>query len=200
MDSEDGSVAGKDKEGDESILDTAGEDESMDTADRQDRQEEQEKYVRINAGELGNIDEDVFMTPAEAKEADERMRKERRRKAEELKEKVRAAREADRLKAEEERKKEEQAEKDLLRMRRLEKNRADLEKKRLENAQAAKQLGREAGGKAKIDHRYYAVRSLRGARPSGRELNRQADEDSMLEKNVGHVLVEGFVGGEMRGG
>ncbi len=91
MDSDDGSVAGKDKEGDQSILDTAGEDESMDTADRQDRQdkqEDQEKYVRINAGELGNIDEDVFMTPAEVKEADERMRKERRRKAEELKEKI----------------------------------------------------------------------------------------------------------------
>jgi hypothetical protein len=175
MDSEDGSVVGKGKEGDESILDTAGEDESMDTADRQDKQDkqdDQENYVRINAGELGNIYEDVFMTPAEAKEVVERMRRERRRKAEELKEKERAAREADRLKAEEERKKEEQAEKDLRRMSRLEKNKAELEKKRLENAQAAKQLGREAGCKAKIDHRYYAVRSLRGARPSGRELNR----------------------------
>ncbi len=200
MDSEDGSVGGKVKEDDKSILDTAGEDESMDTADRQDRQDRQdgqENYIRINAGELGNRDEDVFMTPAEAKEAEERMRTERRRKAEELKEKVKVAREADTLKAEEERKREEQAEKDLRRMRRVEKNKAELEKRRLlmENAQAAKQLGREAGGKAKIDHRYYAVRSLRGARPSGRELNRQADEDSMLEKNVGHVLVEGFVGG-----
>ena len=47
MDSEEGSVAGKDKEGDESILDTAGEEESMDTADkpdRQDGQEDQEKF------------------------------------------------------------------------------------------------------------------------------------------------------------
>jgi hypothetical protein len=197
MDSEEGSVSGKDKEveGDESILDMAGEEESMDTADRQDKQEDQEKYVRINAGELGNIDEDVFMTPAEVKEADERARRERRRKAAELKEKLKAAKEADRLNADEDRRKEEQAEQELLKRRRLEKNREELEKKRLENAQAAKKLGREAGGKAKIDHRYYAVRSLRGARPSGRELNRQAGEDSMLEKNVGHVLEDGFVGG-----
>jgi hypothetical protein len=37
MDSEEGSVVSKGKEGDESILDANGEDESMDTTDRQDR-------------------------------------------------------------------------------------------------------------------------------------------------------------------
>jgi hypothetical protein len=92
---------------------------------------------------------------------------------------------------------EEKLERELRRKKRLEKKREEMEKKRilLEKAKEAKQQGREAGGRAKVDHRYYAVRSLRGARPAGRELNRQAVSDKTVEKTIGHVLEEGFLGG-----
>jgi hypothetical protein len=50
---------------------------------------------------------------------------------------------------------------------------AEVRLARIESAKEAKQLGRELAGKAKIDHRYYAVRSLRATRPGGRELNRR---------------------------
>jgi hypothetical protein len=92
---------------------------------------------------------------------------------------------------------EEKFEREMRRRRRAEKKKEEMERKQilLENAKAAKQQGREAGGRAKVDHRYYAVRSLRGARPAGRELNRQADGDRTVEKTVGHVLEDGFLGG-----
>jgi hypothetical protein len=60
---------------------------------------------------------------------------------------------------------------------------------RLESAKEAKQLGRELASKAKIDHRYYVVRSLRANRPTGRELNRQS------EGSVDKVLENGFLSG-----
>jgi hypothetical protein len=66
---------------------------------------------------------------------------------------------------------EEKLEREMRRKRKADKKREELERKRilLEKAREAKQQGREAGGRAKVDHRYYAVRSLRGARPAGRE-------------------------------
>jgi hypothetical protein len=92
---------------------------------------------------------------------------------------------------------EERLEREMRRKRRAEKKKEELERKRilLEKAREAKQQGREAGGRAKVDHRYYAVRSLRGARPAGRELNRQAVVDRTVEKTIGHVLEDGFLGG-----
>jgi hypothetical protein len=98
---------------------------------------------------------------------------------------------------------EEKLEREMRRKRRAEKKKEELERKQilLDKAREAKQQGREAGGRAKVDHRYYAVRSLRGARPAGRELNRQAVSDRTVEKTIGHVLEDGFFwGGGTRDG
>jgi hypothetical protein len=86
---------------------------------------------------------------------------------------------------------EELMDKEMRRMLREEKKKqaAAAKLSRLESAKEAKQLGRELAGKAKIDHRYYAVRSLRANRPTGRELNRQS------EGGVDKVLENSFLGG-----
>jgi hypothetical protein len=208
MDSEEGGV----KDGDESILDGNGDDESMDTADRQESQEGQETFLRIKAGEYGSREEDVFMTPAEAKEMEEKQRRDRRQKAEDRKDREKAERlaakqeqvKADALKllaeAEEMKKEEIKKMEDNLRVLRDENLRAEMEEKRRveeeegrEAMRHRKEEGRNRGAsRVKVDHRYYAVRSIREGRSTGRELNKEA---------AGSVYVEacgGFLGEDER--
>ena len=76
----------------ESILDESGEDSegSMDTGEKATMDAAQEDggvYFRVPA-RVDNREEDAFMTPAEAKEADERKRQERRRQAQLKKDKA----------------------------------------------------------------------------------------------------------------
>jgi hypothetical protein len=76
----------------ESILDDSGDESEgcMDTGEKATMEAAQEDggvYIRVPAG-VDNREEDVFMTPAEAKEADERKRQERRRQAQMKKDKA----------------------------------------------------------------------------------------------------------------
>ncbi len=64
--------------------------------------------------------------------------------------------------------------------RRMEKEMGEDRKR--EDARLAGELGRELGRKAvkaKVDHRYYAVRSIRSAKQVGRDLNKEVAADSV---------------------
>ncbi len=70
-----------------------GEDVPMDTAEKASMgagQEDEGSYFGVPAGGEDNREEDVFMTPTEAKEAEERKRQERRRQAQIKQDRARA--------------------------------------------------------------------------------------------------------------
>jgi hypothetical protein len=72
----------------------------------------------------------------------------------------------------ERKKKREDAEKRAREAREAEQVRLDAERKRLDEIRDQARQKATAGVKARLDGRYYAVRSIRAARPAGRELNR----------------------------
>jgi hypothetical protein len=190
----------------ESILDESGEDSegSMDTGDKATMDAPQEDggvYFRVPAG-VDNREEDVFMTPAEAKEADERKRQERRRQAQ-LKrdqalaekmglqvEKEKEREELERKRLEEEKESEARAhfeKRRLERVRRKEERDERIRKEKevaKESMRIRKEEGRSKGAaKVKVDHRYYAVRSMREHKVMGRELNKKNDGAVFVETN-----------------
>ncbi len=190
----------------ESILDESGDDSegSMDTGEKAAMDTVQEDggvYFRVPAG-VDNREEDVFMTPAVAKEADERKRQERRRQAQLKRDKAWAEKMG--LQVEKEKEKEELEKKileeenelearALQEKRRLEKEKrmeAREERIRMEEEEAKeamrirKEEGRSKGAaKVKVDHRYYAVRSMREHKVVGRELNKKNDGSVFVETN-----------------